>query len=171
MATGQIPPPPTQNSDYGSHVWQDWFRKIYNGVQNPSNVSWGSINFTGSNLANIQIRQHNILQSLQGGATSEYFHLSNTEYLRVQNVYKIRTTTTDTTVNGNDTTVLVDCTSGDITLTLSLTVGKAYHIKKIDSSVNVVHFNLNVDGTIFNLTNPLEYVTLISDGTNIYRIG
>lgn len=57
-------------------------------------------------------------------------------------------TTSDYTLTGGDHTILVDCSSGNVTLTLPTAVGCAgrmYIIKRIDGSANAA--NINSDGS------------------------
>jgi hypothetical protein len=79
-----IPLTPIPNQPVGdTHEWRDWFFQVYNqlGSQSAPNL-WNNINFAGSNITSIQIRQHNSLQGLQGGDNTgtEYYHLSNAQY-------------------------------------------------------------------------------------------
>lgn len=64
-----------------SVFWNDWYEKLRTTVNNGVvNVLWSSINFTGSNITSIAARAHNDLQSIQGGAAGEYFHLTAAQY-------------------------------------------------------------------------------------------
>lgn len=74
-----VSPPPIQDP-MGTARWLDWFHKISVQVAKQESVDWPSINFTGSNITDIVTRQHNDLQSKQGGTTSEYYHLTQSEH-------------------------------------------------------------------------------------------
>lgn len=74
-----LPPPPTKAPD-GSFAWMDWYNKLQQFVSQGGIVPWANIDFTGSNLADIVNKPHNILSGLQGGTTGEYFHLTSAEY-------------------------------------------------------------------------------------------
>lgn len=64
-----------------SGLWNDWYQKLRDLINNGAvTVTWSSINFTGSNITSIVNRAHNNLQSLQGGAAGEYFHLTAAQY-------------------------------------------------------------------------------------------
>ena len=64
-----------------SVFWNDWYEKLRTTVNNGIvNVLWSNINFTGSNITSIASRAHNDLQSIQGGAAGEYFHLTAAQY-------------------------------------------------------------------------------------------
>ena len=49
------------------------------GADHSGTLSWSKVNKTGSNLTDLATRLHNDLQSLQGGASGEYYHLTNTQ--------------------------------------------------------------------------------------------
>jgi hypothetical protein len=78
MASG-LPPPPLRNN-VGDFAWLDWYNKLYKYVNTAGTFLWGNINFSGSNITDIQTRQHNSLQSFQGGTSGEYFHLTQSEH-------------------------------------------------------------------------------------------
>jgi hypothetical protein len=75
----QLPPIPN-NPITDVFVWRDWFYKVSQLLGEQAGLAWTTINFTGSNLRDIQTRQHNALQSIQGGVGSEYYHLSQTQW-------------------------------------------------------------------------------------------
>lgn len=82
MAT-QLPPIPN-NPVTDTHVWRDWFFKVSQLLVQSAQIAWSSLDFTGSNLRDISVRQHNALQDLQGGvSTTEMYHLSATQYSNV----------------------------------------------------------------------------------------
>lgn len=83
MAAG-IPPPPL-NSPAGSYYWLEWYTTLTNFL-NETNIPWTNLNFTGSNLTDIQTRNHNDLQNIQGGTTStgtpgKAWHLKGAEFI------------------------------------------------------------------------------------------
>ena len=75
----QLPPIPN-NPITDVFVWRDWFYKVSQVLGEQAGLAWTTINFTGSNLRDIQTRQHNALQSIQGGIANEYYHLSSAQY-------------------------------------------------------------------------------------------
>lgn len=79
-----LPPPPTQDSQ-GSYAWLEWFRQLRNYITQVGSVPWSIIDFTGSTLSSIASRSHQVLQSLQGGTTGEYYHLTNAKSNEVNN--------------------------------------------------------------------------------------
>lgn len=79
MPTGALPPPPV-NDKPGSFVWLEWYRQLRNYVSTSGSVPWYIINFSGSNITDISLRDHNNLQGLQGGTSAEMYHLTAAEY-------------------------------------------------------------------------------------------
>lgn len=67
MAAG-VPPPPL-NSPAGSYYWLEWYTNLTNFL-NGTNIPWSNLNFTNSNIADIQNRFHNSLTHIQGGNAS-----------------------------------------------------------------------------------------------------
>lgn len=82
MAAG-VPPPPL-NSPSGSYYWLEWYTNLTNFL-NGTNIPWSNINFSGSNLTDIQTRNHNDLKNIQGGLTGSLpgkaFHMLGLQYL------------------------------------------------------------------------------------------
>lgn len=79
-----LPPPPTRDPS-GSFAWLDWWKKLQQFLTTPGSILWSLIDFTGSNLTDIQTRLHNSLQSIQGGAAGDYNHLTTAQVGRVTN--------------------------------------------------------------------------------------
>lgn len=67
MAAG-IPPPPL-NSPAGSYYWLEWYTNLTNFL-NGTNIPWSNLNFSGSNIHDIQTRHHNSLTNVQGGTAA-----------------------------------------------------------------------------------------------------
>ena len=115
----QIPPIPN-NPITDVFVWRDWFFKVSQLLVQQASIAWTSLDFTGSNLQDIQTRQHNALQSIQGGIASQYYHLTATEYATVQAFPTIPLTianggTGATTAAGARTNLGVTATGSDTT--------------------------------------------------------
>lgn len=79
MSATSLPPPPNANSDMDDYSWKDWFRVLRDYLTGVGAFSWGVINFTGSNIKDIQQRQHNELQAIQGGTAGDYVHLTSAQ--------------------------------------------------------------------------------------------
>lgn len=71
----KLPPPPVGN-DVSSPAFRDWFYKIQQFLQIAGNILFTELNFTGSNITSIETRNHNDLQNIQGGTTTERYHLT-----------------------------------------------------------------------------------------------
>lgn len=84
MAQG-LPPPPT-NDQTGSFAWLEWFRQLRNYITQTGSVPWSIINFANSDLSDLQTRSHQNLQSLQGGTTGQYYHLTQAKKGTVDNL-------------------------------------------------------------------------------------
>ena len=75
-----LPPPPNPDQDINDYSWRDWFRQLRDYVVDKGSILWSQIDFTGSNITDIITRRHNDLQTIQGGATNQYYHLNSAEY-------------------------------------------------------------------------------------------
>lgn len=73
-----LPPPPI-NDKPGSFTWLEWYRQLRNYVSTSGSVPWYIINFSGSNITDIALRDHNQLQGLQGGTAGEKYHLTSSQ--------------------------------------------------------------------------------------------
>lgn len=80
----QLPPPPT-NDQTGSYAWLEWFRQLRNYISTVGSVPWNIINFAGSAISDIANRSHQLLQSLQGGSSGQYYHLTQAKHGEVNN--------------------------------------------------------------------------------------
>jgi len=75
-----LPPTPV-GVPPGHSFWNDWYEKLRTIVNQGSiSVLWSNINFSGSSITDIASRAHNNLQSLQGGTTGEYYHLTAAQH-------------------------------------------------------------------------------------------
>lgn len=84
MANGLAPIP---NQPVGnSHEWREWFFRLWESLGGAEGqIFFTDLNFTGSNITDIETRAHNTLQGLQGGnlGGTEYYHLDATTYANV----------------------------------------------------------------------------------------
>jgi len=92
-----LPPPPI-NDKPGSFTWLEWYRQLRNYVSTSGSVPWYIINFQGSNITDIALRDHNNLQGVQGGAASEKYHLTLDESNAVSTSLEIIDTTATRTL-------------------------------------------------------------------------
>lgn len=79
MAANALPPPPIQDKP-GSFTWLEWYRQLRAYVSTSGSVPWYIINFAGSNITDIALRDHANLQNLQGGTAGEHYHLTAAEH-------------------------------------------------------------------------------------------
>lgn len=65
------PPPP------GKDPIQDrWMYLLWKRIGSTGQLLWSYLSFTGSNLTDIETRNHNDLQNIAGGASNDYSHLT-----------------------------------------------------------------------------------------------
>ncbi len=100
MADNNLPPAPVRDP-WGSYTWEDWFRKLRDrAMAGLTSVLWTAIDFTSSSITNILDRKHNDLQSMQGGTSAEYYHLTSAQHT---NLTGSNTTFTNLNTTGNTT--------------------------------------------------------------------
>jgi hypothetical protein len=103
------------------------------------------------------------------GASLSWQTLSASGYLAVVTV------SSNTTLTNGDDVVLVNASAGSRTITLpSPALGKVFHIKKIDSTLNSVQVSTTsglIDGNSSKIL-PYQYdsVTIVNNGTDFYLI-
>ena len=168
-----LPPPPLQD-EQGSFGWLEWYRQLRDYLSSASSIPWAIINFAGSDLADIARRRHNDLQSIQGGAAGDYYHLTAAQVAAIGSLGTVVTKTVSYVATVTDGTILCDATAGAVTITIPTAVGNtglALNIKKIDSSANAVILSSAelIDGSATKTT-VVQYVNIAiqSDGANWY---
>lgn len=114
MPVGNLPPPPV-NDKPGSFTWLEWYRQLRNYVSTSGSVPWYIINFAGSNITDIALRDHNQLQGLQGGGVGEMFHLTAAEYASIISGGVPDGDKGDITVTGSGTIWNIDAATVGIT--------------------------------------------------------
>jgi hypothetical protein len=76
--------PPIPRIPIGENFeWREWFRKLRELASSVAGIAFNGLDFTDSNITSILTRRHNDLQSLQGGASGQYYHLTATEHSQV----------------------------------------------------------------------------------------
>ena len=93
MASTGLPPPPINDSP-GSFTWLEWYRQLRSYISTSGSVPWYVIDFAGSNITDIATREHNTLQSTQGGTAGEKYHLTLAEVTATRNTIEYVTPTT-----------------------------------------------------------------------------
>lgn len=82
MATGlKLPPLPWGTLDFKDPQWQDWFKALRQYVVT-TGVAWDGINFTGSDLSDIENRPHSALQNILGSGA---YHLALDKFNLINN--------------------------------------------------------------------------------------
>lgn len=76
---GSLPPPPI-NEPPGSLAWQQWYIALTSLFGTSGAIPWIAVDTAGSNITDIATRPHNSLQSLQGGTSNEYYHLTSAQH-------------------------------------------------------------------------------------------
>lgn len=101
------PPPPSKDPllDRWLFLLWEWFKQI--GVAAEAPVSWGDLDLTGANLADIPARAHNDLLSLQGGGAGEYYHLTLAQVNALQSAAVLNIIPTDTVIAADTSYVVV----------------------------------------------------------------
>lgn len=69
-------PPPITHMGINDPAWRDWFWKINHRTQDPGQIAFTKLSFAGSNLTDLETRNHDDLQNIQGGAVGDKYHLT-----------------------------------------------------------------------------------------------
>ena len=122
----QLIPPTPLNAPMSSDVWNRWLETVRQIINNSAvGVLWANINFAGSNLTDLAVREHNSLQALQGGTAGDYYHITNAERGRILSTTQFNRATTVISAAANPTTtdiaasqwaIYKNTTSGDVRL-------------------------------------------------------
>ena len=102
-------------------------------------IPWSVIDFTGSDVVDISARLHNTLQSIQGGTSGEYYHLTSAEYTAFQALVVFKTIS----VSGQS-----DVVADSITDTLTLVAGTGITITTNAGTDSITITGGNSFGTI-----------------------
>ena len=172
-------PPVPNNPLTDTFVWRDWFFKVYQALKSGATTLWTGLNFSGSNIRDIETRQHNALQDIQGGTTDQYYHLSLSKYTFVNSPPFIEAVETGagpfvlsttpqllipTTVN-NANHITYDNTNGEFTFELAgtydLTLAVNVESTSANQKVYIYAENNTGSGWITN-TNSGKQVELVN---------
>jgi len=85
MARIPLDPPPLREA-ITSRAWLEWFRRLYERTSGTAQILWDQVIKSGSNLTEIETRNHNDLQTKQGGDGTDYYHLGASEYSLIQDL-------------------------------------------------------------------------------------
>ena len=79
MTQRGLPQPPLHDETI-NYQWREWFRRLYIRAAEAGQILFTSLDFTGSDLADLETRNHNDLQSFQGGAADDYYHMTEAQH-------------------------------------------------------------------------------------------
>lgn len=97
-----IPPIPIE-APFASYNWIDWYQKVRRAINEAQNLKWSQFtDFTGSNLTNLQTRNHNDLQNIQGGSATENYHLTAAQNTAIDAGITVTITTAKLTGGGTN---------------------------------------------------------------------
>jgi len=184
MANG-LPPPPV-NDQPGSFAWLEWYRQLRNYVSTSGSVPWYIINFSGSNITDIATRNHNSLQSIQGGAAGQHYHLTQDQHIqvtsgtRLENInYQVPLTGFTITIGNTDNILIIEpaetLATGTIIMPASPTNGQVVRISSTQV-VTALTVSANTGQTIKGAVTTIAangFASWVYRSTNTtwYRIG
>lgn len=155
---------------------QTWFRQMRDAIQGEGGlIPWDSISKTGSDLGDLASRDHADLTNVQGGASADYYHMTQVEHTSVTGLTLVVDGTTNLTTTSNGYQ-LADTSSGDVTFNLpSAATRKWFHFKRISLGANNCTIARNGSDTIegatsYSLANQYDSVTMYSDGTSTWYV-
>lgn len=176
-----LPPTPV-GVPPGHSFWNDWYEKLRQIVNTGAvSVLWANINFSGSSITDLASRAHNNLQSFQGGAAGEYYHLTAAEYAALGTggglSYTVNTRTSNSIFSVGDAGKLIVYTSGTFTqtFTAAASLGAGWTVAINNRGTGVITLAANVSETIDGRTTikvyPGEAFTIVCTGTTFYTLG
>jgi len=158
-----------------------WTERLWKKITTAAGIAWSVIDKTGSNLTDIQTRNHNDLQTIQGGAASEYYHLNAADYAMVTSTGLSAGAYTAPTVtdNGDGTITLGSgdyCFYADANGSLPVskhTIAGALYNTLTDNSVNYIVADYNGGSPILTVltSNSTFNYTTIYPIISLYRTG
>ena len=183
MALNLTPPPVTEAPD--SFAWQQWYIALTSFVTGSGTIAWDTIDKTGSDLADLADKDHNVLDSIQGGTTGEYYHLTAAQHTDLTGLFTFKTivvsgqsnvvadTLTDTLtfVAGTGITITTDATADSVTITGSNNFGTVAVSGQSNVVADTVNYTLTlVAGTNVTITTDAgaDSVTINATGGNIF---
>lgn len=162
----KLPPTPV-GVPPGHSYWNDWYEKLRDFIDNAVQF-FSDLDFTGSNITSIATRNHNDLQSFQGGASNDYYHLTSAQHTALNAGFtgtgNLVRATTPTLV----TPVIGAATGTSLALSAGITTGSStLHT----TSVALTNGAGTSSGTITNapsVGNPTKWVPINDNGTTRY---
>lgn len=120
-----LPPQPTGVPPNHAY-WNDWYNKlraVINGVA--TSIKWINLDFSGSKIEDIISREHNKLQSVQGGAVNDYYHLTSVQHSGIigGNVTSLHKHNVITVISATADPTVTDITAGTASIYKNTTSG------------------------------------------------
>jgi len=165
MANSLPPPPIGEPPD--SLAWQQWYIQLGNIFSTTGGtIPWSLIDTSGSDITDIINRAHNNLQSIQGGTTGEFFHLTSAQ---------------NTGLTGGNSTTLhhhqslqAKSVAGGTDVTLTATEAKVTILEfsgVLTANINVIVPTSVWQWTVFNNTSGAFTLTIKTSGGTGIAIG
>ncbi len=113
------PPPPTGGTN------DRWLYLLWRRLTQAGQILWPSIDTSGSNLTDIETRNHNDLQNLDA---EDYHHLTAAEYAEIVRQDAVATTAVNASMDDTAATWIVTATGKTLTLPAASTarIGKSW---------------------------------------------
>lgn len=105
------PPPPTKEP-----IFDRWAYLLWRRLTQAGQILWTTIDTSGSNLTDIETRNHNDLQTIQGGTTAEYYHLTAAEDAEIARQKAVTSTAVSASMDDTAATWRVTATGQTLTL-------------------------------------------------------
>ena len=147
MAT-PLPPPPKEAIS-NIFAWREWFYKLWQQVTATTALYFNNLNFTGSNITSIEVRNHNDLTTIQGGTALQRYHLTQVQWNYLTNppyieVYDLSTSIALSSTpallmpatTGNSSGITYDNTTGVFTFTYAGSYALALSVNALASASN-----------------------------------
>ena len=119
------PPPPTKDP-----IFDRWVHLLWRRLTQAGQILWSTIDTNGSNLTDITTRNHNDLQTIQGGTTSEYYHMTAAEDSEMARQKAVISTAVSASMDDTAATWIVTATGQTMTLPAASTarIGKIWTV-------------------------------------------
>lgn len=179
MASG-LPPPPTRAAN-GDFAWTAWYNSLYALLNTTGSVSWALVNKAGSSIADLANKNHNLLTSMQGGTSGEYYHLTAAQYASLNtSAYGVFNSSASQTVSAANTATAITFNTTQISSNISIgsptsrivaalagtyLVSVDLQVSKANASTSTCDFWFAVNGT--NATNSASVVTLSGNAVRV----
>lgn len=157
-----LPPPPPSNS-----VLDRWLNLLWRKFTAAGELAWSLIDKTGSNLTDIETRNHNDLQSFDGGTAGEYYHLTSVEYTGTGTGVFVRQDSPSITGSGTSPALKITQTGAGHALLVEDSASTDSTPFVIDADGKVIIGNTATDGAlarfqIYGTDNPTSQIRGVS---------